>query len=189
VVDALFKVLLFGLPSFAYVHIQHRQGQSRARGLADVGVRPSRPVDYLLAVGVVVVTGALGALVAMLVPDAALADPRTASVLRGANASGAIVALAVGLSALAEELLFRGYLQMVLDRQFSFVAANTIQAAAFALAHVVLLAISPSLWPLLLVHFAGGWLLGWLRHRSGSIVPGWAAHVVLGLTAMAAYGA
>lgn len=81
--------------------------------------------------------------------------------------------------ALGEELLFRGLLAGVLFRRLGFAIGNVLQAALFLLPHLALLFVSLSFWPLLLVQLLVGWLLGWLRFRSASILPGWAAHALL----------
>jgi len=52
----------------------------------------------------------------------------------------------------------------------------------FLAPHVLLLLASVSLWPLPPVS-ADGWLLGWLRYRSGSIGPSWIAHAVANVLA------
>jgi len=33
------------------------------------------------------------------------------------------------------------------------------------------------------VQFAAGWLLGWLRHKTGTFVPGAVVHVVVNIAA------
>ncbi|MFG6477131.1 type II CAAX prenyl endopeptidase Rce1 family protein [Microbacterium sp. P06] len=49
--------------------------------------------------------------------------------------------------------------------------------------HLALLAIDVRTWPIIPVHFAAGLLLGWLRHRTGSFVPGAAVHAISNLVA------
>ena len=78
--------------------------------------------------------------------------------------------------ALGEEIFFRGLLGGWLVQRFGFWIGNTVQALTFLLPHLLLLAVSFSFWPIILVQFMAGWLLGWLRIRSGSILPGWLAH-------------
>lgn len=63
-----------------------------------------------------------------------------------------------------------------LVRRFGFQSGNLIQALAFLLPHLILFAISLSLLPIVIVQFIAGLLMGWLRHRSESILPGWLAH-------------
>ncbi|MGI8506491.1 MAG: CPBP family intramembrane glutamic endopeptidase [Solirubrobacteraceae bacterium] len=90
---------------------------------------------------------------------------------------------AVIVLALAEEMLFRGFVAGLLFRRFGFRAGNALQALVFFAPHLLLLLVSLSLWPILPVPLAGGWLLGWLRQRSGSIGPGWIAHSIANILA------
>lgn len=82
-------------------------------------------------------------------------------------------------NALGEEVFFRGLLGGWLMERFGFRLGNLVQAACFLIPHLLLLVISLRLWPALLFQFAGGYLLGWLRHRSGSILPGWLSHTLI----------
>jgi len=78
--------------------------------------------------------------------------------------------------ALGEEIFFRGFIGGWLTRRLGLAIGNTVQALVFLLPHLLLLSVSLSLWPLILVQFLAGWLLGWLRYRSDSILPGWLVH-------------
>ena len=187
-VDAIFMLVLFSLPTLVYANIQTRQGASWGQALSRFGIRPSRRAHYAWAVGVLVVLGAVLALAASLSPPEALQHPR---VLRGRDPGAGLgpgTAAAVVLRALAEEMLYRGFLLTLLFERFPFAVSNAIQAVVYAAFQLVLLLISPGLWPVVLAYLVAGWLLGWLRHRSGSIIPGTAVHMVLSLTAVAAYG-
>jgi membrane protease YdiL (CAAX protease family) len=77
---------------------------------------------------------------------------------------------------LAEELLFRRLISGALFRRLRFWTANGIQAGIFTALHALLLLVAPKLWPLLFVILALALVLGWLRHRSGSIGPPWLVH-------------
>ena len=91
-------------------------------------------------------------------------------------------------TALGEEVFFRGLLGGWLERRFGFKVGNTVQAVVFLLPHLLLLMVSTSFWLVVIVQFLAGWVLGWLRSRSGSILPGWLAHSLMNaigaLTAM-----
>jgi len=63
-----------------------------------------------------------------------------------------------------------------LFRRLGFARGNTVQALVFLLPHLLLLLVSRSLWPVIVVQLIAGWLLGLLRYRSNSILPGWLAH-------------
>ena len=79
---------------------------------------------------------------------------------------------------LGEELFFRGLLGGVLFRRLGFALGNVVQKGLFLLPHLGLLLVSLGLWRLVFVQLVVGWLLGWLRFRSGSILPGWVAHAL-----------
>jgi len=81
--------------------------------------------------------------------------------------------------ALGEEIFFRGLLGGWLEQRFGFMKGNTIQDLIFLLPHLLLLLVSLSLWVVVVVQFLAGWVLGWLRSRSGSILPGWLAHSLM----------
>jgi len=68
-----------------------------------------------------------------------------------------------------EELFFRGLVQGVLERLLRKREAWIVQAVIFAIAHVNLLGFFTYL------VFMGLWL-GWLRNRTGSLLPGMLAH-------------
>jgi len=180
-VDAVFMLFLFSLPSVAYANIHARREGSWGRGLAQVGIRPSRRRNYLEALGVLIVLSVLGAVAVALIPMETVTDPRVVP--------GRGQPLAAMLSALAEEMLFRGFGLALLIPRFGFQAGNAIQVLLFALPRAFLLTIAPVLWQLVLVQLAMAWLLGWLRHRSGSILPGFVIHVMLNLALLATYGA
>lgn len=67
-----------------------------------------------------------------------------------------------------EELLFRGLLQPKLEQAISPTEAWIVQAALFAAAHLSPIA--------LFTHFFIGLALGWVRRRSGSLLPGILLH-------------
>jgi membrane protease YdiL (CAAX protease family) len=68
----------------------------------------------------------------------------------------------------AEELLFRGLVQPKLAQLIRPTEALIVQAALFSALHL-----SPVI---LVTHFAMGLALGWLRRRSGSLLPGIGLH-------------
>ena len=79
--------------------------------------------------------------------------------------------------ALAEEFYFRGALQGALEKKFSAIQACLIASLLFALAHVL----ADQHFLRLLVFFPG-LLFGWLKIRSGSIIPGILFHALSNLT-------
>jgi membrane protease YdiL (CAAX protease family) len=76
----------------------------------------------------------------------------------------------VVLAPLAEELMFRGLLFNALSRHFNATYVVIITAVLFALIHFN--------WPAMISVLAGGLLYGWLRLRSGSVLPALLAHVI-----------
>src|SRR5690625_4176999 len=71
----------------------------------------------------------------------------------------------------------------VLIRRLGFGWGNLVQALIFLVPHLALLLIDVRLWPVIPVQFAAGWLLGCLRHKSDSFVPGAAVHIVANIAA------
>jgi uncharacterized protein len=92
---------------------------------------------------------------------------------------------AMVFSPLGEEILFRGFLLRGLAERLGTRAANVVQAALFALIHLVhygLRPLQPELLPVwLLSMFGVAWLLGWLVRRHGSLWPAVVAHSVFNL--------
>lgn len=146
-----------------------------------IGWQGSRPVYFLWGLGVLIITGGLGWLAFQTIPSEVFQDPNlNVSAYTGWTPSIASF-LAVLLReaiyvALGEEIFFRGFLGGWLVRRLGFKIGNTIQALIFLLPHLLLLLASFSLWSIVLVQAITGWLLGWLRYRSNSILPGWLAH-------------
>jgi len=124
-------------------------------------------------VGVGVLSLGLGWLALSLIPASSLDHP---------DVTGPIVSLVGGLSvaaaALGEEIFFRGFLQGLLDRWRGPHLALWGQAFAFLIPHLLLLLIDVHLYPLVIVQFGVGILLGWLRLRSDSLWPAAVAHVI-----------
>jgi membrane protease YdiL (CAAX protease family) len=81
-----------------------------------------------------------------------------------------IVVRAVLLAGITEELLFRGVLFGWLRRYLPAWATIVITAVPFTLEHYF-----PVLFPLVLLYGIG---LGWLRERTGSLLPGLIAHLL-----------
>lgn len=97
------------------------------------------------------------------------------------TSAGAVVGVA--LRAVGEEVFFRGLLGGVLVRRLGFARGNLLQAAAFVVPHLALLRIDAGLWPIVVIQFTAGYALGWLRHRTGTFVPGAVVHVVANVVA------
>ena len=87
---------------------------------------------------------------------------------------------AVGLAGLTEELLFRGLLFGWLRQRLSFAATLLVTSALFALMHYFLI-LAPGVFLFSLV-------AGWLRERSGSVLPSFVMHVLTDATMLIAAG-
>ncbi len=181
-VGALAELVLFAIPVLCYRAALRRQGVPAAEASGRLGLRTGPARGYALAVPVLAVSVALGYLALRLVPASQLARH---GVTVGVTAHTAAGYLALAITALAEELLFRGLIAGLLIRRYRFAAGNTLQALIFLAPHGLLLLISIRLWPLLPAQLIAGWLLGWLRQRTASIGPCWAAHTATNLIAAA----
>src|SRR5579875_2015676 len=155
----ILELLLFSVPSLLYRAQLRRRGRSRAAASAAVGLRPGRARDYGLALVVLAITAGLGYAALRLIPAGQLSR-------HGVTVGAAHTAtgyLGIALLALAEEMLFRGFIAGMLIRRYGFRAGNLAQAGIFLAPHCLLLLASARLWPILPVQFVAGWLLGWLR--------------------------
>jgi membrane protease YdiL (CAAX protease family) len=193
-VDLPVQPLLLSLPSAIAVLRRRRRGQPWGAALAAVGWRGAGGRDLLLGALVAGAGALLALLVYRLLPPGALTAPGVAARRYAGAAPGpALFLRALFYEALyaawGEESFFRGWLQGWAERRWGFWRGNALQAGAFLLPHLLLLAISPALWPVLPLVLAGGWTNGWLRHRSGSILPGWLTHSVANATAAVAAAA
>ncbi len=82
-----------------------------------------------------------------------------------------VVAFVVLGAPVTEELLFRGWMQPLVSRAFGPRVGVVLQAMAFAVLHVDRLWAIP---PLFFIGLVGGWL----RYKSGSVLPGIVMHIL-----------
>jgi hypothetical protein len=82
----------------------------------------------------------------------------------------ALLAFSVAiLTPFAEELLFRGFILGMLMKRYEDTTAVVISSLIFAIAHE----------PIAMgLAFGGGLLYGWVRVRTGSVIPGMMAHAI-----------
>jgi uncharacterized protein len=179
-----FQLVVFASPSILYMVVRRFRGGNWKGIFKNLAWQTSLPVYYLWSLGVVGLAGGFGWLAFQTIPEHVLNDPSI-------NISG-YVGLSLSLSsfliillreafyvALGEEIFFRGFLGGWLMRKLGFIAGNSIQALLFLIPHLLLLMVSLDLWPILAVQAVAGWLLGWLRYQSDSILPGWLAHSLI----------
>ena len=178
------QLILFSIPSLIYFTVQRRRGEKWRNVLENLGLKGCKGTYFLESLGVVVAFGGLMWLVIRMVPHNLLESPDVStSVYTGLSLSLSSFMFALLREAfyvtLGEEIFFRGLLGGWLERRFGFVKGNTMQACVFLLPHLLLLLVSFSFWVVVIVQFLAGWVLGWLRSRSGSIMPGWLAHSLM----------
>jgi len=179
--DLPLQLIVLGIPSLIYVAVRRRRGEKWKEVFEKIGWRGSRRIYFLWSLVVIILVGGLGWLALQAVPSEALQDPN----INISDYTGWTLSLSSFLLvwlreaiyvALGEEIFFRGFLGGWLVRRLGFAIGNTIQALVFILPHLLLLLVSQSLWLIIIVQLIAGWLMGWLRCRSNSILPGWLAH-------------
>lgn len=176
----MIELVLCSVPSVIYLLVQgSRRRLGWARAAERLGATWGTGKDLLRALALLVPLTALGYGAVALIPDSATGTPG-ASVAAVTSVWAGVAVLA---RALGEEILFRGLIGGVLFRRLGLARGNVVQAVAFLLPHLPLLLVDPALWPILPVQLVAGLLLGWLRHRSGSVVPGTLVHAVANLGA------
>ena len=182
--DVPAQLLVFSIPSLIYFIFMIRRGEKGKSVLKNLGLNGSNAPFYLEGVGAAVAVGGPLWLVLRMVPSSVLESPMVSvSVYAGWSLTLSSFMFALLREAfyvaLGEEVFFRGMLGGWLVRRFGFMRGNTMQALVFLLPHLLLLLVSLSFWVVVVVQFLAGWVLGWLRSRSGSIFPGWLAHSLI----------
>jgi len=179
--DLPLQLIVLSIPSLIYVAVHRRREEKWNEVFRKIGWQGSRSIYFLWSLGVMIIAGGLGWLAFQAVPAEVLQDPNV-NVSDYAGWTLSVTSfLLVWLReaiyvALGEEILFRGFLGGWLVRRLGFAIGNTVQALVFLLPHLLLLLVSLNFWPIIAVQMVAGWLLGWLRYRSDSILPGWLAH-------------
>lgn len=172
------EFVLFLVPTLIYIATQSRKPERTAREAASrAGAAWGAPKDYGVALALLPVLVFIGWLATSIVP-ADLEETATASVVRLTSVGSAV---GIIFRAFGEEIFFRGLLGGVFMRRLGFGWGNLLQAVVFLIPHLPLLLIDLRLWPLLPIQFATGWLLGWLRYKSGSFVPSGLLHALVNL--------
>lgn len=187
------QLIVFSVPSLVYVAVHRWRGEKWSEAFGNVGWITCRLVYFLWGLGLAIFTGGLAWLAFRFIPSDVLESPNiNISAYAGWTLSVTSFLLAwlheAIYVALGEEVFFRGLLGGWLIRRFGFAVGNTVQALIFVLPHLLLLLlVGLCMWPIVLVQLVAGWLLGWLRYHSDSILPGWLAHSLI--NALGALGA
>ena len=182
--DVPFQLLFFSAPSLIYFIIQTRRGEDWRSVLKNLGLKGCNGSFYIGGIGIAVVIGGLSWLALRIVPSGVLESPMV-SVSAYAGWSLSLYSFIYALLreafyvALGEEVFFRGILGGWLVKRFGLIKGNTMQAFVFLLPHLLLLLVSLSFWGIIVVQFLAGWAIGWLRSKSGSILPGWLGHSLM----------
>lgn len=95
-----------------------------------------------------------------------------------------LAATAVLVAPFFEELLFRGFLQPLLSRTFGVAAGVLLTAALFGSLHLFQYSLA---WQYALIIFLAGVVFGWLRARTGSVIPGTLMHCCFNSVSVVAY--
>lgn len=174
------EFVLLIVPVLVYVIVQSR-GTHRTWGSAwaRVGATWGTVAAYLWALVLALPLLLAAWLAIVVVPAEVLAAPGVSI----ARVSSVAAVVGVVLRAVGEEVFFRGLLGGVLMRRLGFAWGNLLQAVLFLLPHLPLLLVDVRLWPLLPVQLVTGWLLGWLRFKAGSFIPGALLHVLVNIIA------
>lgn len=174
------ELVLLCLPTIVYLVVQSRGQDRRSRfraALARAGVSWGSPGSYGWALLVLLLLTPTVWLPLTLIP----ADVQETSGLSLARLTSVGTAIGIALRAIGEEVFFRGLLGGVLMRRLGFRWGNLLQAAIFLAPHMALLLLDVRLWPLLPAQFAAGWVMGWLRHKTDTFVPGAVVHVMVNI--------
>ena len=171
--------------------VLRRRRRSWAAVGSMLGLRRGPFVAYVALLPFTLATlGVLFAAGLYIAPDYFQSPPQASTLSGYATMSPGVVSILTVfagellLTALGEELLFRGLIFGWLLERLEATAANVVQAVIFLAPHLLLLIAAPGLWWLVLIMGLGGGLaLGWVRQRTGSIWPGTLAHAIGNTTA------
>ncbi len=177
------SLVLYSIPLLIYALVVRWKNQVEWRDIVqDLGLVLGKKEYYWWALGFALVGVTFSWGVWLTIPESVRNEQLIAmSRFAGERLTAAnMVALFVfGMieTGLGEELFFRGLIAGWLGRRQKLWAANIAQAVIFTLPHLLILAVDVRLWPLAAsLPFIAGLMTGWLRLKSGSILPGWLVH-------------
>lgn len=181
-IGSILELVIFSVPSVLYMRAARRRGRSPRDSRAAVGWQTGDAAPYGLAIAITAALLPVTYLALRAISNESITTSAHLHVTYGrASTVGGYVAIA--LLALAEEVLFRGFVAGIAFRRYGFAAGNVIQAFVFLAPHLLLLLVSTALWPLLPLQLLAGWLLGVLRWKSSSVGPGAVAHIAANVLA------
>lgn len=174
------EFVLFCLPTIIYLVVQSRgKGLTPAEATFRAGISWGAPSAYGWALLLLFPLMLASWLAIAVVPPASLEMPGVS--VAQLTSLGAVIR--VVFRAVGEEVLFRGLIGGSLMKRLGFGWGNLLQALLFLIPHLSLMLIDIRFWPVIPVQLAVGWLLGWLRHKTGTFVPGAAIHALANIAA------
>jgi membrane protease YdiL (CAAX protease family) len=189
IISAVLQILVFTLIPFVVYLITRR----RFQGFFEyIGLKPTTRKALFLAVVTSLLFVAGGMTLAFLneqVREVMINPPSITGKIREMGLHPASVMILIVIAwfktSLSEEILFRGFIAKRLVGWLGFLWGNILQAAVFALLHLVLFwALSKAgIGFLLFIFFfsgAAGFLVEYINEKygAGSIIPGWIAHAL-----------
>lgn len=175
--------VFFLLPSLITLIVMRLRRQPWTKTLSVLGWRLGSPIQYLWVLLVLPISAILIVLLALFVfPDLYRHPPQGIALYYYAHLGLSLSSILIAFlnefffTALGEEIFFRGLLGGWLMRRFGFLLGNTLQTLIFLLPHLLTLLAGTYLWPLLAFPMLLGWLNGWLRYKSESVLPGMLVH-------------
>lgn len=187
IISTIIQVALFTLIPFIFFLFRK---DKNVTFLNYIGlVKPTKKsVSYILLASILFLIGGLVLIfLDESIKQAVLSPPSVTGILRTMGLSGTsiiiLLIVAIFKTALAEEILFRGFIAKQLTNKFGFKTGNLIQAIIFGVIHLFLFwALTKTTITFLLFSFLfsfiAGWTIGYIKEKyaNGSIIPGWIAH-------------
>jgi len=177
-------LIIWIIPSLVYLFVRRIRKDKWGKIFKNLGWVSCKPKYWLWTLGVIVILSLLSLPIVRLIPPEIAENPNVvySQFVGMAPSFSAFLFILLNQAfyiALGEEIFFRGLLGGWLMRKLGFKIGNFIHAVCFLLIHLPLLMVSTALWPILIVQFIAGFVFGWLRYVSGSILPTWSAHSLI----------
>ncbi len=187
IISTIIQVALFTLIPFIFFLFRKDKSVTFTNYIGFL--KPTKKaVSYVLLASILFLIGGLGIIfLNENIKQAAFSPPSVTGILRTMGLSGTsiiiLLIVAIFKTALAEEILFRGFIAKQLTNKLGFKTGNLFQATIFGIVHLLLF------WTLtkttiifllfsFLFSFVAGWTIGYYKEKyaNGSIIPGWIAH-------------